>query len=111
MFYQQRKRPALLTILLYAILLTGAATTTGAYTIVGNVGSYASDDHSITFKCENARVKLSFLTVRMFMLRDIKEAQKTARTIQSLVKDPNSILLKYAAMILSIDANNPPSPK
>ena len=51
------------------------------------------------------------LTIRMLMLRDIKEMQKTARTIQSLVKSTDSMLYKYAARILSIDPNNPPPAK
>jgi len=51
------------------------------------------------------------LTVRMLMLRDIKEMQKIARTIQSLVKNTNSMPHQYAAMILSIDPNNPPPPR
>jgi len=46
----------------FSILLVSGAAPAGAYTIMGNVGSYQKNGYNLTFDCEAGRVRLSFLT-------------------------------------------------
>ncbi|MHC4572733.1 MAG: glycoside hydrolase family 31 protein [Planctomycetota bacterium] len=46
---------------LFCVLLVGFGNVARAYTITGNVNSYAKDGYNITFNCESGKVRLSFL--------------------------------------------------
>ena len=47
--------------LFFSILLAGWLNSAQAYTMMGDVNSYARDGYNITFKCQNGKVRLSFL--------------------------------------------------
>jgi hypothetical protein len=54
-------------------LLVGHVWAEPSYTIMGNVQSYEEDGHTITFTCQNGKVRLSFLEedlVRVHMAPD-----------------------------------------
>lgn len=73
MFEKSPRGPASLVCLLFGMLLTTATNPCRAYTIMGNADSYEQDGYSITFNCENGKVRLSFLTeaiVRVHMAPD-----------------------------------------
>ena len=46
----------------FSALFLGPLNGADAYTTMGNVSSYARQGHTITFDCENGKVRLSFLT-------------------------------------------------
>ncbi|MHC4646617.1 MAG: hypothetical protein ACYTBJ_14055, partial [Planctomycetota bacterium] len=55
-------RPWTTAILSLCFLFVGRIQAEQTYTIMGNVNSYDKDGHSLTFNCENGRVRLSLLT-------------------------------------------------
>jgi alpha-glucosidase len=66
-------KKASVVFLLPCALLVGHVWAEPSYTIMGNVKSYEEDGHTITFNCQNGKVRLSFLDedlVRVHMAPD-----------------------------------------
>jgi len=61
MFKKSSQRPRFFVFVFFCTLLIGEVNTSWAYTMMGDVSSYARDGYNITFNCENGKVRLSFL--------------------------------------------------